>query len=100
MSANRCSPALPPDALKDVEHILNDQPPPQLRPDGTVAVDPAWFTAASTRSVELARRRSPTLAYEIQAVRIGETVIVGLPGDGRGSDTGDDCGSVHPVGRH
>jgi hypothetical protein len=37
--------------------------------------------AASTRSVELAKRRSESFDYEIQVFRIGETAIVGLPGE-------------------
>jgi neutral ceramidase len=32
-------------------------------------------------SVHLMRRREPELAYEIQVLRIGDTAIVGLPGE-------------------
>jgi len=72
---------IPSTRLKEAKHILDNRPPPKLRPDGTVSVDPTWFTAASTRSVELARRRTPTLPYEIQAFRIGEAAVIGLPGE-------------------
>ena len=44
-------------------------------------VDPRWFLAASTRSVELCRRREPEFLYEIQVFRIGDLAVVGLPGE-------------------
>ncbi|MBT3376723.1 MAG: hypothetical protein HN742_42445 [Lentisphaerae bacterium] len=72
---------IPAARLKEVDQILRVRPGPQLRPDGTISVDPTWFTAASTRSVELARRRAPLLPYEIQVLRLGDAAIVGLPGE-------------------
>jgi hypothetical protein len=44
-------------------------------------VDPQWFLAASTRSVALCRQREPEFLYEIQVFRIGDLVLVGLPGE-------------------
>lgn len=44
-------------------------------------IDPAWFPAASVLGVELMRRRSPVLDYEIQVVRVGDVAFVGLPGE-------------------
>ena len=44
-------------------------------------MDPRWFRAASTRSVELSRKREPLLPYEIQVFRIGDLAVVGLPGE-------------------
>ena len=44
-------------------------------------MEPRWFRAASTRSVELCRQRDGEFSYEIQAFRIGDLCIVGLPGE-------------------
>ena len=44
-------------------------------------MDPRWFRAASTRSVELCRQRDGAFSYEIQAFRVGDLCIVGLPGE-------------------
>ena len=64
---------------QEVEQILAENPQPPWGEDGEV--DPRWFRAASTRSVELCRRREPELLYEIQVLRIGDVAIVGLPGE-------------------
>lgn len=71
---------IPAERSAEVERILSKNPqPPYL--DSGKGVDPVWFRAASTRSVELAKKRSPTLAYEVQAIRIGNAAIVALPGE-------------------
>ncbi|MBT7302627.1 MAG: hypothetical protein HN849_24070 [Victivallales bacterium] len=44
-------------------------------------MDPKWFRAASTRSVELCRQREPQAMYEVQVLRIGDAAIIGLPGE-------------------
>ena len=44
-------------------------------------MDPRWFRAASTRSVELCRERDAEFSYEIQAFRIGDLCVIGLPGE-------------------
>jgi hypothetical protein len=62
-----------------VADILAKHPQPPRAPNGEV--DPHWFSAASTRSVELCRAREGRLAYEIQVFRIGDLAIVGLPGE-------------------
>ena len=65
--------------LKEVENILQENPRlPRLE---TGEVDPRWFRAASTRSVELCREREPDFPYEIQVFRVGDLAIVGLPGE-------------------
>jgi len=65
--------------LREVEEILQKNPyPPRLE---TGEVDPRWFRAASTRSVELCREREPDFLYEIQVFRVGDLAIVGLPGE-------------------
>jgi len=69
-----------PERSAAVEAILSQHPQPVFREDGQ-GVDPAWFRAASTRSVELQKARSATLDYEIQVLRVGDAAIVGLPGE-------------------
>ncbi|MFO7948205.1 MAG: hypothetical protein R6V19_15490, partial [Armatimonadota bacterium] len=66
--------------LEWCREVLNRhaKPPVQEDPPG---VEREWIEAASTYSVYLQRQRSPELEYEIQALRIGDTAIVGLPGE-------------------
>ena len=64
---------------QEVEEILRENPQPPRGETGEV--DPRWFRAASTRSVELCRQREPEFSYEIQILRIGDAAIVGLPGE-------------------
>lgn len=64
---------------EEVARILGRSPQPPRGPDGEV--DPRWFLAASTRSVELCRRREPLFPYGIQAFRVGDAALVGLPGE-------------------
>lgn len=70
---------IPPERLREVEDILGKNPQPPRGEKGEV--DPRWFWAASTRSVELCRKREPEFSYEIQVLRIGDAAIVGLPGE-------------------
>ncbi len=70
---------IPDERLREVAAILDEYPEPPREVDGQV--DPRWFRAASTRSVELCRRRDGAFSYEIQAFRIGDLCIVGLPGE-------------------
>ena len=70
---------IPSERLREVEEILAASPAPPRGENGEV--DPTWFRAASTRSVELCRRRDPDFPYEIQALRIGDLALVGLPGE-------------------
>ena len=70
---------IPDERLREVAAILDEHPQPPREADGQV--DPRWFRAASTRSVELCRQRDGTFSYEIQAFRIGNLGIVGLPGE-------------------
>ncbi|MEO6908803.1 MAG: hypothetical protein ABI210_13035 [Abditibacteriaceae bacterium] len=44
-------------------------------------VDYAWMRAASNTSISLLKQREGVINYEIQAFRIGETALVGLPGE-------------------
>lgn len=70
---------IPDERLREVDAILTGHPNPPREADGQV--DPRWFRAASTRSVELCRQRDGEFSYEIQAFRIGDLGIVGLPGE-------------------
>ena len=63
----------------EVADILAANPTPPRRENGEV--DPHWFRAASTRSVELQRRREPEFSYEIQVFRLGDLALVALPGE-------------------
>ena len=67
------------DPNTQVEDILKQNPQPPRGENGEV--DPHWFRAASTRSVELCRKRDPEFPYEIQVLQIGDAAIVGLPGE-------------------
>jgi len=71
---------IPPERSAIVERILSEHPQPPFRENGG-GVDPTWFRAASTRSAELARKRSPLFDYEVQVFRVGDAAIVGLPGE-------------------
>lgn len=70
---------IPPQRRQEVEDILSKNPQPARGENGEV--DPRWFRAASTRSVELCRQRESEFPYEIQVMRIGDMAIVGLPGE-------------------
>ncbi|MDE3259806.1 MAG: neutral/alkaline non-lysosomal ceramidase N-terminal domain-containing protein [Gemmatimonadota bacterium] len=70
---------IPAERLREVDAILSENPQPPRGPDGNV--DPRWFRAASTRSVELCRERDAEFSYEIQAFRIGDLCVIGLPGE-------------------
>ena len=70
---------IPAGRLREVDAILAENPQPPRGANGEV--DPRWFRAASTRSVELCRQRDAEFPYEIQAFRIGDLGVVGLPGE-------------------
>ena len=70
---------IPEARLREVDAILAEHPEPPREANGQV--NPRWFRAASTRSVELCRQRDGAFSYEIQAFRIGDLGIIGLPGE-------------------
>ncbi len=70
-----------PERLAMAQRILAEHPEPLWTDATPQEIDPRWFQAASIMSVELMRRRGPTLEYEIQAFRVGDVAIVGLPGE-------------------
>lgn len=65
---------------KEAEKILKNSP--HIKWDSSRnEVDVNWFYAASTKSIELCRKRWPKFPYEIQVFRIGDAAIVGLAGE-------------------
>ena len=40
-----------------------------------------WFMAASTKSIEICKKRSPEMPYEIHVFRLGGSALAGLPGE-------------------
>jgi neutral ceramidase len=70
-----------PEASEAARKVLAEHPQPQWSNDARHGVTGEWMSAALTLSVHLMRRREPELAYEIQVLRIGDTAIVGLPGE-------------------
>ncbi len=70
-----------PDELEWAREILVRNPQPAWADEQRTGVDREWMAAASVYSVYLMRQRNPNLDYEIQALRIGDTAIVGLPGE-------------------
>jgi hypothetical protein len=66
----------------EVDRILTESPQPKWLREDTARIDPQWFHAASTKSIEYTRRRSPDFfPYEIQVLRVGDVAFVGLPGE-------------------
>jgi len=67
--------------LRDAEEYLAQHREPPWLKDKPNRVDGKWNRAAWLWSIELARRRSPELDYEIQAFRVGDAAFVSLPGE-------------------
>ena len=72
---------VPRERMEEVNRILAENPTPRWKEDDPSTVDPDWFWAASTKSIEYCRKRSPKFLYEVQAFRIGDAAFVGLPGE-------------------
>jgi len=72
---------VPSETLAAARRVIEGHPQPKWSSDKRDAVAGEWMSAAGIVSVDLMRRREPNLAYEIQALRIGDAAIVGLPGE-------------------
>ena len=72
---------VPKERQAEVDKMLSAHPQPKWSEKDPTRIDVDWFHAASTRSIEYTRRRHPEFPYEVQVFRIGETAIVGLPGE-------------------
>ncbi|HOL35457.1 MAG TPA: hypothetical protein PK303_01310 [bacterium] len=69
-----------PDITEKAKKFLEENPLPAIMKDHSERIAPEWFEAASIMSVEYARKRGNFL-YEIQAFRIGDFALLGLPGE-------------------
>jgi len=67
------------DITEKAKKFLEENAEPIVMKDNPERVDRQWFEAASIMSVEYARKRGFT--YEIQAFRVGDFAILGLPGE-------------------
>lgn len=69
------------DRLAWARAMLDDSPAPKWADDAHSAVDWDWMIAASVYGVHLLRERQGSVEYEIQVLRVGDTALVGLPGE-------------------
>lgn len=69
------------EAVATAAKKLAEHPAPVWQKDNPKQVTWEWMDAAMLMSVELERRRNPCYDCEIQALRIGDTALVGLPGE-------------------
>jgi hypothetical protein len=67
--------------LREAEDYLANHREPTWEKDRPNRVERTWSRMAFVKSVEMLRRRSPTLPYEVQVFRVGKTAFVGLPGE-------------------
>jgi len=70
-----------PGLLREAEEVLARHPEPFWSEANPRRIDWSWVKAASVMSVHMLRQREPELEYEVQAMRVGQTAIVGLPGE-------------------
>lgn len=70
-----------PDRLAWARAILDASPTPKWADEARSAVDWDWMIAASVYGVHLLRERQGSVDYEIQVLRMGDTALVGLPGE-------------------
>lgn len=69
------------DELQWAQEVLKRSPLPTWADEAHTMADPHWVTAAGIYSVYLQKQREGMLNYEVQVLRIGDTAIVGLPGE-------------------
>ncbi len=70
-----------PEALKRAKEIIEKNPEPLWVNAERTQVDWNWMHSAMLCSIDLARKRNNNLNYEIQLLRIGDIVFIGLPGE-------------------
>jgi len=63
------------------EQKLKDHPGVQWQQQNPKQAEWEWMDAAMLMSVELERERNPDYDYEIQAFRVGDATLIGLPGE-------------------
>jgi len=83
-----CSQSIPlpirdvdPGQLAHARKVLQQHPQVKWANDEKTQVDFGWYRPAMVVSLDLQRRREKHLDYEIQVLRIGNAVLVGLPGE-------------------
>jgi hypothetical protein len=65
----------------EVDQIIGEHPRVWFSDKLEQKTDNRWFLAASTKSIEFCKKRMPSFLYEVQVFRIGQTAIVGWPGE-------------------
>ena len=63
------------------EELLRHRLRPEWQDEAHTQVTTDWVVAASVASVFLQTRREGQLAYEVQALRLGDAAVVALPGE-------------------
>ncbi|MBM3472492.1 MAG: hypothetical protein FJX75_04365 [Armatimonadetes bacterium] len=72
---------IPAEELEHAQQVISERPQPTWADESKSGVDYDWMVAASIYSVHLMRQRSRIFDYEVQVLRIGDTAVVGLPGE-------------------
>ncbi|MDW7656487.1 MAG: neutral/alkaline non-lysosomal ceramidase N-terminal domain-containing protein [Bacillota bacterium] len=72
---------IPEQRQAEVDQIIGEHPQVWFDDPMRQKTDNRWFLAASTKSIEFCKIRMPSFLYEVQAFRIGQTVVVGWPGE-------------------
>ena len=70
---------IPPEELARVEAIVSS--PPEWADEERKLIDSEWVVAASIWSVHLQQQREGKLPYAVQVLRLGDSAVVGLPGE-------------------
>lgn len=70
-----------PAEIKAARQLLTQHPEPKWLDASRTAVDWDWFFAVALLDLVEKREREPEMSFEIQAFRIGDAVVVGLPGE-------------------
>ena len=72
---------LDPEMIRNAREHLDKYPTPQWRKDEPDSVEWEWLYAIGRLELERMRDESPTVSYEIQALRIGELALLALVGE-------------------
>ena len=67
--------------LERARKLLSEHPEPMWLDEGHTRADWDWVYAVSYLDLYQRRLREPEFDYEIQALRVGDVAIVGLPGE-------------------
>ena len=67
--------------IERAESLLKEHPDPIWRKDMANAIEWDWVYAVTLLDLQKLRQRRPQFDYEIQVLRVGDTALVGLPGE-------------------